>query len=168
MAKAGFFLIGVFVASLLMILGCEQKPNDSNNALVSGYVYRSVAYKDSTWYDSIWIYTDWDFYDPAESVQVWVEGDCDSEVPYNGPDIMGYTDSLGRFEIPIYLGHTPIMDYDGLITGYEYVYYADVRVWCVYKGGLFYNFGGGITLEAGKEFELFPICIGWDSPTQAQ
>jgi hypothetical protein len=168
MAKAGVFLIGVFVASLLVILGCEQKPSDSSNAIVSGNVYRSVVYKDSTWRDSVWVYTDWDFYDPAESVQVWIEGDCESEIPYAGPDVMGYTDSLGRFEIPIYLGHTLIKDSDGSITGYEYVYYADVRVWCVYKGGLFYDFGGGITLEAGEVFELFPICIEWPSPTESQ
>jgi len=168
MVRAALFPISIFVTSLLIILGCEQKPSDSSNVIVSGYVYHSVVYTDSTLHDSVWVYTDWDFYDPAESVQVWVESDITSSVPYTGPDIMGYTDSLGRFEIPIYLGHTPIKDYDGFITGYEYVYYADVRVWCVYKGGLFYDFGGGITLEAGKEFELFPICIEWPSPTESQ
>jgi len=168
MAKTGFFLIGVFVASLLLILGCEQKPGDSSNAIVSGNVYRSVVYTDSTWQDSVWVYTEWDFYNPVESVQGWIEGDCESAIPYAGPDVMGYTDSLGRFEVPVYLGHNLIKDYNGFIMGYEYVHYADVKVWCVYKGGFFYNFGGGITLEAGEVFELFPICFVWHSTAESR
>ena len=168
MIRAALFLISIFVTSLLIILGCEQKATDPSNAIVSGYVYRSVVYTDSTLQDSIWVYTDWDFYDPVESVQVWVESDIMSSIPYNGPDVMGYTDASGKFSIPVYLGHNTIKDAEGSIVGYEYVHYADVRVWCVYKGGLSYDFGGGITLEAGKEFELYPICLEWLSSIESQ
>lgn len=151
-------MIGIIA---MVLFGCEQTADDPDNAIVSGYVYRHVAYTDSVFVDTAWIYTDWYFYDPIESVQVWVESDITSKVPYTGPDIMGYTDSLGRFEIPVYLGHRPIKDYSGFVTGYEYVYYADVRVWCAYKGTLLHDFGGGITLEAGKRFELYPVCMEW-------
>jgi hypothetical protein len=159
--------------------------DDPDNATISGEVYKNVVYTDSVaigfkWVytdsvlvDSVWVYTDsmlspmewrytdWYFTNPVESVQVWVESDENSAVPYTGPVIMGYTDSLGRFSIPIYLGHT----YCDL-TGYTYLYYADVRVFCIYKGGWSYDFGGGLTLKAGEEFKLFPICMEWPSPTE--
>lgn len=160
MRRAALLLVSIFVVSILVILGCEQQPTDSSNATVVGYVYHNVEYTDSVFQDSIWIYTQWHFEHPAESVLVFVEGDILSKVPYKGPDKWGYTDSLGRYEIPVYLGHDPI--YLGAdIVGYEYVHFCDARVLAIYKGGWFYDFGGGITLHAGHEFRLWPICLEW-------
>lgn len=150
----------IFLLCLLPLLGCEQMADDPDNAILSGEVYRHVIYTDSVFIDTVWVYTDCYFTDPVESVQVWVESDVESDIPYTGPDIKGYTDSHGRFSIPVYLGHT----YSDL-TGYTYVYYADVRVFCV-KGGWFYDFGGGISLKAGEEFKLFPICLEWSTPSE--
>lgn len=152
---------------LLPILGCEQAEDDPDNAIVTGRVYKHVVFTDSIFVDTAWVYTDWRFTDPAESVQVWVEGDEGSAVPYRGADIMGYTDSDGVYRIPVYLGHTygrfsgDVYDDPGAFSGYTYVYYADVRVFCVYKGGWSYDFGGGITLRSGEEFVLWPICLEW-------
>jgi len=161
----------LFSVLCLLLLGCEQKIDDPDNAVVSGYIYREAIPSDSTFaciestlvdtvnnvweYDSGWVYIDWDFYNPVESVEVFVESDISSSIPYCGPDIIGYTDSTGLFSIPVYLGHTYCQE-----TGYNYVYYADVRVLCVYKG-VSYDFGGGITLSRGKEFKLWTICLKW-------
>ncbi|MCK4595467.1 hypothetical protein KAT73_01700 [candidate division WOR-3 bacterium] len=160
----------ILLLCLLPILGCEQMEDDPDNAIVTGVVYRHVVFTDSIFQcqDSIWVYTDWYYTDPAESVQVWVESDEMSGVPYIGPDVMGYTDSEGIYRIPIYLGHT-YGTFSGDVynelsedfTGYTYKYYADVRVFCLYKGGWFYDFGGGLTLKAGEEFILFPVCLDW-------
>ena len=157
--------------SYFLLPGCEQKIDDPDNAIVSGCIYREAIPSDSTFaciestlvdsannvweYDSGWVYIDWDFYNPVESVEVFVESDITSSVPYCGPDIISYTDSTGLFSIPVYLGHTY---YPG--TGYNYVYYADIRVLCMYKG-VSYDFGGGITLGRGKEFRLWTICLKW-------
>jgi len=143
---------------LLPLLGCEQKADDPDNAILLGEVYRHVVYTDSVFIDTVWVYTDCYFTDPVESVQVWVESDEESGVPYIGPDIMAYTDSLGKFRIPVYLGHT-------YADGYDYRYYVDVRVFCI-KGAWFYDFGGGITLKAGEEFKLYPICLEWGTPSE--
>jgi len=161
---------------LLFFTGCdEQQPlDDPDNAIVSGYVYQLAVATDSVIdtiirdtlgipTDTLWTYIDWDFSIPVESVQVWVESDCGSDVPYQGPDIDGYTDSNGFYNIPIYLGHRAVKDCAGNITGYEYVYFADVRVFVVYKG-LFYDFKGGITLGRAREFRLFPIALDWVRP----
>ncbi|MDI6839943.1 MAG: hypothetical protein QMD71_03660 [bacterium] len=150
------YCIGVLLLlSLLLITGCEQKPLDTDNAVVSAYIYEYAVPTDSVFVDSVWEYTKWDFYNPVESVQVFVEPDIASAIPYRGPDIIGYTDSTGLFSIPVYLGHTQCG------SSYEYVYYADVRVLCVYKGGKYYDYGGGITLARGKEFRLWPIALMW-------
>ncbi len=160
--------IFILLVCLLPLLGCEQMEDDPDNAIVKGTIYRHVVFTDSVFQDTVWVYTDWHFTDPAEGVQVWVEGDITSQVPYGGPDVMGYTDENGVYRIPVYLGH----DY-GQFTGdiyeeltsefpgYTHVYYADVRVFTVYRGGWFYDFGGGITLRAGEEFVLWPICLEW-------
>lgn len=148
----------IFLLCLLPLLGCEQMADDPDNAIISGKIYRHVVYTDSVFAESLWVYTNWYFTDPVESVQVWVESDISSAVPYVGPDVMGYTDSEGIFSIPLYLGHTYCS-----LTGYSYVYYADVRVFCIY-GGWFYDFGGGITLKEGEEFKLFPTCLEWSTP----
>ena len=142
---------------VLALLGCEQLPDDPDNAIVSGYIYKQATPIESVLVDGNWKYIKWDFYDPAESIQVWIEGDLTSTIPYAGPDIDGYTDKNGLFSIPIYLGHTE----DATTHNYEYKYYVDVRVFVIGSATLMYDFGGGITLGRGKEFRLFPIALSW-------
>ena len=150
--------------AVLFMLGCEQLPDDPDNAIVSGYIYKQAVAVESVWVDPVWEYVEWEFFDPAESIHVWVESDITSAVPYLGPDIDGYTNVNGFFSIPVYLGHTGVKDANGNIIGYEYNDYADVRVMVlqtVEPGGINYDFGGGITLGRGKEFRLYTIAIPW-------
>ncbi|MBI4723027.1 MAG: hypothetical protein HY769_08565 [Candidatus Stahlbacteria bacterium] len=152
--KKIYFLVLVFC-----LLGCEQLPDDPDNAIVSGYIYKRATPIDSVLVEGNWKYIEWDFYDPAESIHVWIESDLASTIPYKGPDIDGYTDKNGLFSIPIYLGHTEDVNHN-----YEYMYYADVRVFVPYILGsdtLMYDFGGGITLGRGKDFRLYPISLSW-------
>lgn len=146
---------------ILILLGCEQLPDDPDNAIVSGYIYHQAVPIESVLVDGEWKYVNWEFYDPAESVQVFVESDINSSTPYRGPDVIGYTDSTGFYSIPVYLGHTEIKDYKGNIVGYDYVDYCDVRVLIVQDGRSSYDFGGGITLNRGGEFRLWTIAMTW-------
>lgn len=157
--KRGGMMKYLSIAILLtcLLIGCEQQPDDVDNAVVTGVIYQYATATDSVFSDSEWVYTDWEFANPVESVQVWVEGDPNSSLPYEGPDIEGYTDENGYFSIPVYLGEEPS---EGSMTGYKYIEYADVRVFAVYKGNMF-DFGGGVTLGRGKEFKLFPIALTW-------
>ncbi len=160
----------------IFFMGCNEKQplDDPDNAIVSGYVYKRATPTDSVIdtiirdtagipIETLWTYIDWTFSDPAESVQVWIESDITSPLPYAGPDIDGYSDSTGFYSIPIYLGHTAVKACGGDIVGYEYTYFADARVFVLYKGFI-YDFGGGITLGRGREFRLFPISISWVRP----
>lgn len=149
---------------MLVVFGCYQLPEDPDNAIISGYIYKRAVPVESVWVDETWKYIDWEFFDPAESVQVWVESDFTSQVPYRGPDIDGYTDANGLYTIPIYLGHTKVKDANGNIVGYEYTDYADVRVFALHflvPDTLIYDFGGSITLGRGREFRLPPIALPW-------
>ncbi len=157
------------------LVGCNQQQplDDPDNAIVSGYVYKTAIPTDSVIdsvvvdtlgipTDTIWAYIDWAYSNPAENVHVWVESDLCSEIPYVGPDIDGYTDSTGFYSVPIYLGHTAVKACGGDITGYEYVYFADVRVFVLYTSFM-YDFGGGITLGRAREFRLPTIALNWQS-----
>lgn len=148
----------IFITALLvcLLIGCERKPDDPSNAIVSGKIYKLAVATDSVFADSQWKYTDWNFLNPVESVQVWIERDPNSSNSYKGPGIVGITDSSGNFSIPVNLGEDSVQ---GNVTGYRYVEYADVEVKAIYKGVLTYNFGGGITLERGETFPLFPIAL---------
>jgi len=149
------------LAVVLLLLGCYQDLDDPDNAIVSGYVYECAVAGGDTLYGEGY-YTEAEFYNPVESVHVWIESDIESEIPYMGPDVDGYTDANGFFSIPVYLGHTErLSSYH--VVDYDYVYYADVSVFWVYKGMLFYDFGGGITLGRGKEFRLFETTLLWGS-----
>lgn len=153
-------IMRTFIPIILLscfIMGCEQPLDDPDNAYVSGIIYQYAFAIDSVYVDTGWIYTDWEFSNPVESVQVWIEGDINSSVPYQGPDIQGYTNSEGLFSVPVYLGQTLS---DNSITGYDFVEYADVRVFAVFKGNIF-DFGGGLTVARGKDSRLFPIALTW-------
>lgn len=159
----------LLTAYCLLTTGCEQKSDDIDNAFITGYIYQSrLGSGDSTYvvtdssydtlagqwdYSGYWFYFDCNYVNPVESVQIWVESDIESSIPYNGPDIYGYTDANGYYEIPVYLGHTYCP------TGYDYVYSADVQVWYISKSGLYFSWGGGITLKRGGEFRLPTICL---------
>lgn len=162
------------ILMLTFFLGCAQDSADEDNAIVTGHIYKKATPSDSVLdsivvdtlsggVDTFWTYIDWDFSVPVESVKVYVESDENSEVPYQGSDIIGYTDAHGVFSIPVYLGNTPKCE---RITGYEPVYYADVRVLAVYKMNG-YDFGGGITLGRGKTFPLWDIALVWFNPQEA-
>ena len=143
--------IRIFVLTLFaLFLGCAQEPGDEDNAVVTGRIYKYAEYETPS--DSVWI-----FYEPVESVTVYVESDIDSDIPYEGPDIIGFTDSRGIFSIPVYLGNTADATKP---SGYKPVYYADVRVLVVYNGKG-YDFGGGITLGRGDTFYLGSISLEW-------
>jgi hypothetical protein len=149
---------------VLFLLGCEQLPEDPDNAIISGYIYKKAIATDSVFVDGAWTVIEWNFYDPAESIHVWVESDLASSIPYVGPDVDGYTNADGLFSIPIYLGHTEKRACAGELTGYEYTYYADVRVFAIHdiRGRpSMSDFGSGITLGRGKEFRLWNIALQW-------
>lgn len=157
--KKAFMLI-----IILILLGCKQLPHDPDNAIVSGYIYKRAVPVESVWVNNSWRYIKWDFYDPAESIHVWVESDMTSSTPYLGPDIDGYTNANGFYRIPVYLGHTEVRDINGNIIRYEYTHYADVRVFVFHllvPDTMMYDFGGGITLGRGREFRLPPIALAW-------
>jgi hypothetical protein len=152
------------LTAVFFLLGCEQLPEDPDNAVVSGYIYKKAVATDSVFVDNAWTVIKWDFYDPAESVHVWVESDLASSAPYVGPDISGYTDENGLFSIPVYLGHKEQRTCAGDLLGYEYVYYADVRVFAlndIAGRGTMSDFGSGITLNRGSEFRLWTIALQW-------
>ncbi|MDD2890410.1 MAG: hypothetical protein PHE49_07205 [bacterium] len=156
--KRGFLIL---VSVMFFFIGCKKNTDDDKNAIIKGKVYKYAIPIDSSLDNSgHYVYT-WDFLEPVAGVQVWVESDPESKVPYKGADIQTYTNSKGEFADTIFLGQEADVNN---ITGYKYIEYADVRLFMLYKnaaGYTIFDIGGGLTLGMGKTLELPPVALTW-------
>jgi hypothetical protein len=127
MKKNGIKIAGLLVAMLLLLSACDEGVDDWNSsARVAG-----------------WVYTDASHTRGVEGVQVIIESDPESEVPYEGPDRWTVSDASGHFEGAVFLGNS-----DG-----DYNYVADLSVGYFWHGKSF-SWIGGITVSPGSVFTL--------------
>lgn len=127
--------IPILINLSILIYGCGLTEDSASYAIVEGYVY-----------------TDASFSAGVPDVEVIIESDLQSDIPYSGPDVITYTDSTGYFVAEVYLQHTRS---DSVAI---YTYTADVSVYYYYRGNsLRIN---GVTLHTGKRYQMPSVHLG--------
>lgn len=125
----------ILISLSILNYGCGLTEDSSSFAIVEGYVY-----------------TDATFTTGAPGVEVIIESDLQSDIPYTGPDVITFTDSTGYFVAEVYLQHTRS---DSVAI---YTYTADVSVYFYHRGNSFRI--NGVTLHTGKRYQLPPVHLG--------
>jgi hypothetical protein len=131
------------IGILLVLSACTESIDSySDAAKVSGYVFMDETESQG-----------------VPGVQVLLESDPTSEVPYDGPDRWFYTDENGYFEGTLYLGS----ERDPVTGKITYKYYGDVAV-SYYHQGTAFSWVGGATVQAGGNFICPPVNLSQFSP----
>jgi hypothetical protein len=126
--------LAMLMLAATLSMSCEEDiNNDNSSALISGYVYASP--QDQT---------------GVAGVQIIVEGDINSDNPYQGPDRWTETDNNGHYEAWVFLG----ADEE---TG-TYDYLADFLVQYFHEGALIDSVFG-VTLSPGSVFTMPPRYV---------
>ncbi len=134
--NGGKALFAGILSAAFLALACQGLWEDSQSyAVVEGYVYADASMTRG-----------------ASGVEVIVESDENSQNPYQGPDIMTFTDSSGYFSAKIFL------NYEETDTSITYHNIADVSVYFNYQGRSFrYT---GVTVHVGGVYRLPAVHLG--------
>ncbi len=163
-----FKLLPVFVFGAVLVLSaCNE---EDRTAEVYGTVYWAETHifadpADTTKEDTI-IYLN-----TAPGVEVYLEQDKSSDIPYGGEDLYTVTDSAGGYSFVVYLGRT----YDEGSMMYEEQRMADVRLfyqwtpngnYTLHNGGTAYIAGQlateltGLTIKDGERIKAPDVVVG--------
>ncbi len=134
--NGGKGLLGFALLASLLTLSCQGLLEDSGSyAIVEGYVYADASMTRG-----------------VPGVEVIVESDENSQNPYQGPDLMTFTDSTGYFSIKVFL------TYEATDTSVSYHDIADVSVYYNYRGRSFrYT---GVSVHVGGVYRLPAVYLG--------
>lgn len=125
--KVRWIMLAGLLTALLLVAACDEGIDDwESSARIGG-----------------WVFTDPSHSSGVEGVQVILEADPQSEVPYEGPDRWTVTDAAGHFEGAVFLGYKDS----------SYVYTADLSVGYFWHGKAF-RWTGGVTVAPGSMFTL--------------
>ena len=89
----------------------------------------------------------------VQGVQVVVESDQTSQIPYSGPDQFANTNQNGLFSASFFLGFTA--DSSGAVT---HTYMADCKVSYWFQGRT-YTWDAGVTVASGKDYTLPDVSL---------
>lgn len=138
MVRRSIAVICIPIAMMICCMwGCDPDQDSPDYATISGRIFT-----DSTMTQGV------------EDVEVLVESDIESQMPYEGPDQFAWTDEHGYFSVSFYMGHTS--SGSGVV---EHTYVADCRVSYWYRGRMF-DWVSGVTVGSGKEYSLPDVHLG--------
>ncbi len=134
--NGGKTLFGLILSTTLLVLACQGLLEDTQSyAVVEGYVYADASMTRG-----------------APGVEVIVESDENSQNPYQGPDLVTFTDSTGYFSVKVFL------NYEETDTSITYHNIADVSVYYNHQGRSFrYT---GVTVHVGGVYRLPAVHLG--------
>ncbi len=134
--NGGKTFLGFALLASLLAIGCQGVLEDSQSyAIVEGYVYADAGMTRG-----------------VPGVEIIVESDENSQNPYQGPDIITFTDSTGYFAAKVFL------TYSETDTSVTYESIADVSVYYNHRGKSFrYT---GVTVHVGGVYRLPAVHLG--------
>ncbi len=157
----------VVFGAVFALSGCSE---DSYTAEVYGTVYWAETHltpnpTDTTQVDTI-IYLN-----PAPDVQVYLEQDQSSDMPYQGEDLYTTTDDNGEYTFTVYLGR----NFDANTYMFDELHMCDVRLYylwtpngnyTLHEGGTAYIAGQmstevtGLTIKSGERVKAPDVVVG--------
>ncbi len=133
----------VAIAGSLISVSCDGPRNTTSFAVLTGHILQSPQ-------------------NPVgvQGVTVWIESDSESDLPYYGGDVTVMTDEGGEYFGRIFLGFTTQEDASG---GFSFdpeqpQYVGDARV-IFFHEDLYFDLGGGISLEMGQTIDMPTIYL---------
>lgn len=110
---------------------------------------------------------------PVPGVRMVIESDDDSKRPYRGPDVISVSGDDGVATALVFPGFEDETDQNNNNTGGDQqpmgpedpldlpppLFFGDVAVTLIYQGGIVSFISGGLTLGAGRLFDLGPIFL---------
>ncbi|GEM_PF-2633965 len=157
----------VVFGAVFALSGCSE---ESHTAEVYGTVYWEEAHIitdsiDTTKQDTIF------YLNPAPNVQVYLEQDQSSDIPYQGEDLYTTTDNNGEYSFTVYLGR----NYDANDYMFDELHMCDVRLYYLWtpngkyklhEGDTAYIAGQlstevtGFTIKSGERVKAPDVVVG--------